>query len=146
MSDNNKPISNANLKNLKHIHNRVYKQTCASAVIDHARSKNHISAVEIKAAKSRTSKEIRQTEAGKASMWLQKSAVVKLVYLFRITHAVVRMIGPCQIMIGCACSIKIIRSDTRFQLVWLNVRQEFQEFLQVCHTIHYRNIKAHGYW
>jgi hypothetical protein len=54
MSDNNKPISNVNLKNLKHIHNRVYKQTCVSAVIDHARSKNHISAVEIKAAKSRS--------------------------------------------------------------------------------------------
>ena len=65
-----------------------------SAVIDHERSKTHISAVEIKAAKSRTSEEIRQTGAGKASMWLHKSAVDKLVYLFRNTHAVVKNDRP----------------------------------------------------
>ena len=63
-------------------------------MIDHERSKTHISAVEIKAAKSRTSEEIRQTEAGKASMWLQKSAVDKLVYLFRNNHAVVKNDRP----------------------------------------------------
>jgi len=46
MSDNNKPISNANLKT-GCTNRRV------SAVIDHKRSKTHISAVEIKAAKIR---------------------------------------------------------------------------------------------
>ena len=89
MSDNNKPIINANLKN-----QNTFITGCTnrrvSAVIDHERSKTHISAVEIKPAKSRTSEEIRQTEAGKASMLLQKSAVDKLVYLFRNTHAVVK--------------------------------------------------------
>ena len=93
MSDNNKPISNANMKN-----QNTFITGCTnrrvSAVIDHERSKTHISAVEIKAAKSRTSEEIRQTEACKASMWLQKSAVNKLVYLFRNTHAVVKNDRP----------------------------------------------------
>ena len=93
MSNNNKPIGNANLK-IQNTFITGCTHRCVSAVIDHERSKTHISAVEIKAAKCRTSEEISQTEVGKASMWLQKSAVDKLVYLFRITHAVVKNDRP----------------------------------------------------
>jgi hypothetical protein len=93
MSNNNKPIGNANLK-IQNTFITGCTHRCVSAVIDHERSKTHISAVEIKAAKSRTSEEISQTEVGKASMWLQKSAVDKLVYLFRNTHAVIKNDRP----------------------------------------------------
>ncbi|KAJ8303745.1 hypothetical protein KUTeg_018668 [Tegillarca granosa] len=61
-----------------------------SAVTDHEKCKSHLAAVEKNLAKSRTTSQIRQAEAGRALRKLKDAEIGRLRYLVRNVHAVIK--------------------------------------------------------
>ncbi|KAJ8303781.1 hypothetical protein KUTeg_018704 [Tegillarca granosa] len=80
------------ISNLK-IHN-TFITGCSnmkiSAVTDHEKCKSHLAAVEKNLAKSRTTSQIRQAEAGRALRKLKDAEIGRLRYLVRNVHAVIK--------------------------------------------------------